>query len=87
MAVSSVDVKCPRGLQPTLAGAARCPHCGDRLPGSPQRLLMLIGVIGVLFLAGVIALALFLKPMGEETESDGQQQSQPAKPAKKTPLN
>ena len=87
MAISSVDGTCPRCMQPAPPGAARCPHCGDRLPGSPQRMLMVMGVVGVLVLAIVIALAFFLKPMGEELDGADQQQSQAAPPAKMPLLN
>jgi hypothetical protein len=59
--------------------------------GSQQRMLMLLGGIGVLFLAFVIAFAVLSKPFGEETDVSGDpsqpEHSQPAPAAKKPPLN
>jgi len=87
MAAASVDGKCPRCLQPARAGAARCAHCGERIPASPQRLLLLLGVVGVLVLAAVIGLSLLLPPIGEERGGHEQQQERPAPPPKKPPLD
>jgi len=58
---------------------------------SQQRTLMLFGGIGVLLLALVIAAAVFMKPLADETDDSSEpsqpQQSQPAPPARKPPLD
>ena len=73
-------------MQATPSRAKQCPHCGERLPGNPQHMLYVLGIVGVVFLAAVIGLATFLQPQDDE-RGDSQQQSAPAAPAKKPPLN
>lgn len=56
-----------------------------------RRLMMIVGGIGVLFLAVVIAVAILSKPYGEELDGSAPQpqpeHSQPPPAAKKPPLN
>ncbi len=80
--------RCPRCLQLNPARSRRCAHCSEFLPGNPQKLMMVIGGIGVLFLLAIIGLAIFMKPFeGEVEQQPGQEQTQPKPAAKKPPLN
>jgi hypothetical protein len=90
MPPTSSESRCPRCLQAAPPRTSRCPHCRERLVTAGNRHTMLVlGGIGLLFLALVVAAAIFLKPFSAEVDDSGQQseQSKPAPAPKKPPLN
>ncbi|MGA3015830.1 MAG: hypothetical protein ABSF62_01835 [Bryobacteraceae bacterium] len=57
LAAKSADI-CHRCLQPVQRRAARCPHCGSRLPHAWYMTLIPLGILGLLALVFVAALVI-----------------------------
>jgi hypothetical protein len=83
----SVEV-CHRCLQPVAANAQRCPKCGERRTPA-NRLLMLIGILGLLVLVfvAVIMVTASRNSAINSTPPDQTEQSAPQQPDKPPPLN
>jgi uncharacterized paraquat-inducible protein A len=79
--------KCHRCLQPVPIRASRCPHCGDRLRTGIRRTSLYLAMLGLVVLCGVMGLAWYFSPEPSIDTDGAQQQSTPAPPPKKPPLN
>jgi hypothetical protein len=75
---------CERCKQPVPANAARCPHCGERMPGirSVSRMMGIIGaILGLIIVAGLVYLV--SRGLDESSAPPPPANEAPAKP----PLN
>jgi hypothetical protein len=85
-----VDDLCPRCLQPVTVKMARCPNCGDRLPGFRRLPLLLgsVGLLALLFLLGLMVVVIRNDDIENSPPTGAQQSgdSQPS-PASQPPLN
>ena len=73
-------------MQAPPGGAKRCPNCGERLRAGERKVVLYIGIAGVIVLLLLVGLAVYVTPAGAPDEGQGQAPRKEA-PAKKNPLD
>ena len=73
-------------MQAAPEGAKRCPNCGERLRTGERRVMLYLGIGGLVLLAALAALAWFSIPE-EETQGPAAEAPATSAPAKKNPLD
>jgi hypothetical protein len=69
--------------------AKRCPHCGDFQKADARRLMIYLGVAGIIGILLLVGLGLYLTPPVVDTgnQVDNPPAAPAPKPAKKPPLD